>query len=108
MFEFRHILEICRAIVKGISVDVVGYHTIRGVCYDSVHTQKPYFTVNFNFCTGVKQAAGLFRIPVKHTQSVKPFRVTKGVHSVLQLDRIKRGSRKRLNDFDQHFQDLII
>ena len=57
MFEPIHILEVCRAIVKGISVDVVSDHILRRVCYDSVHTQKPEPTANFNFCTGVKQSA---------------------------------------------------
>lgn len=105
MFELGYIQEVSFAIVKRISVDVVCYLVGWGVCYDSVHTQKSGFTINLDFCTGIISAPRLLGVPVELHQGKKPFRITKGKHTILQFDKIKRSIGPRFDDFNYHFDE---
>ena len=102
MFEPAHIPEVCRAIVKGISVDVVTYLVFWSAVYATVHPNKRDFVPVFQSSTGIKPTSRFLSVPVKYLEDFEPLRVEQDAHSVLQLDKIKRSSRKRLNNFNQH------
>jgi len=102
MFKFRHILEVCRAIVESISVDVVTYLVFWGAIYAAVHPNKRDFVPVFQTGTGVEPAPRLLSVPVKKFEDFEPLRVEQDVHSVLQFEKIKRSSRKRSDNFNYH------
>lgn len=63
MLEPGHILEVCPAVVKGISVDVMTNKVDRRVGDEPVHTNEPDAFAVRHLSAGVVFASGFFSVP---------------------------------------------
>lgn len=79
-------MEVRPAVVKGVSVDVVTYHTIRGLGYDSMHTQKNLFAADVGGADNVCPAEAAFEEPVELDEVKVHIGVNKNKLVGLQMD----------------------
>lgn len=84
MLVVSYIQQVRRSVVKGIIVEVVGYHTVWRICYATVHPDERDLTVVCDLTASIPLAPGLFSVPVNLFEDRQPFRITKSDEATLE------------------------
>lgn len=102
MFEPGHILQVCPAIVKCFSVDVMANLVDWRIGDDSVHPDERDLTVVCDLAASIPFAPGLFSVPVNLFEDRQPFRITKSDEATLQRYSCDGGVGESWLTLDEH------